>query len=55
MRANPGIVLDLYGSAYEFNDAAKNQELALARALAVRDYLVETAPRLDQRSLALSP
>jgi OmpA-OmpF porin, OOP family len=42
MRANPAIVLDLYGSAYEFNDAAKNDELAMARALAVRDYLVET-------------
>jgi OmpA-OmpF porin, OOP family len=42
MRANPVIVLDLRGYADELATATENENLALARAQAVRDYLIET-------------
>jgi OmpA-OmpF porin, OOP family len=42
MRGNPVIVLDLRGHADEAATATDNEKLALARAQAVRDYLVET-------------
>ena len=42
MRANPVIVLDLRGFADELTSAEENKQLALARAQAVRDYLIET-------------
>ncbi len=42
MRANTVIVLELRGYADELASAAENKQLALARAQAVRDYLIET-------------
>ena len=42
MRANPVIVLDLRGHADEFASVADNEKLALARAQAVKEYLIET-------------
>lgn len=42
MRANPVIVLDLRGYADELASASENEQLALARAQAVREYLIET-------------
>lgn len=53
MRANPSIVLDLVGYADELSSAEDNGKLALARAQAVQEYLIETGiggERLNVRS-----
>ena len=42
LRANPSIVLDVLGFADELSTADENQKLALARAQAVQEYLIET-------------
>jgi outer membrane protein OmpA-like peptidoglycan-associated protein len=42
MRANPAAVLELRGYADELASTEDNEKLALARAQAVKDYLIET-------------
>jgi outer membrane protein OmpA-like peptidoglycan-associated protein len=42
MRANPSIVLDLVGYADELSSVEENNKLALSRAQAVQEYLIET-------------
>ena len=42
LRANSTIVLDLVGYADELSTAEENEKLALARAQAVQEYLIET-------------
>ncbi len=42
MRANPAIVLELRGYAFELASPEENLKLAMARAQAVKDYLIDT-------------
>lgn len=42
MRANPAIVLELRGGAYELASVEENGKLALARAQGVKEYLIDT-------------
>lgn len=42
LRANATVVLDLVGYADELSTAEENEKLALARAQAVQEYLIET-------------
>ena len=42
LRANPTIVLDLRGYAKDLSTLDENEQLGIARAQAVQDYLVET-------------
>ena len=58
LRANPAIILDLVGYANELSTPDENEKLAIARAQAVQEYLIETGvgrERLMVKPGAVSP
>jgi outer membrane protein OmpA-like peptidoglycan-associated protein len=58
MRANPAIILDLVGYSNDVSNLEDNEKLAMARAQAVQEYLIETGvarERLIAKPGAVSP